>query len=418
MLSSVDQAESENRTEHRNSPFQEFWRRISGFIDSAIDYRFHPAAKIVIAALVSLVIVYRAREQLLHPAFWAEDGREFYAPAYNSHSLLLLLAPYSGYLHIVPRLCAAFAVQFPLSAGPLVMSICAILVMIAPIFYLLSNREGILSSDISKVLTCLIYSLAPFPPECFNNPTNSQWFGFLLLTIIASSASKSKIMLAVDYIVCVLFSLSGPFCFFVAVSALLLHFAMKMKLNRIPMIIMSIAALIQIPLALTAYNPLHVGHISAQSVLWSYFDSFRQVIGAHRFWLWVSASLLGIRLFYSFRSRSYLPLMMLICSFFCVLSLIRAYQPLDGRYLFPVVLASVLLIVPDRMNFLRNRREVLGALALLIWIGFPHKITVYKARDYGNYYQTEIRKFEQNPNSRSIDIPVAPGAWGGMTLRK
>ena len=54
---------------------------------------------------MALLVVRRA-DALTNPQFWAEDATIFFKTAFEQPTLASLLAPYAGYLHLVPR-CVA-----------------------------------------------------------------------------------------------------------------------------------------------------------------------------------------------------------------------------------------------------------------------------------------------------------------------
>ena len=52
------------------------------------------------------------------PQFWAEDGMEWYARAYNEPGLAGLLAPYGGYLQLYPRIAGWLCQLVPFASAP------------------------------------------------------------------------------------------------------------------------------------------------------------------------------------------------------------------------------------------------------------------------------------------------------------
>src|SRR4051812_3305174 len=86
--------------------------------------QFWSAAVVVTIAL----IVSRRPDGIWHAQFWAEDGKIWYADAYNEGPLRALLFPAAGYLQSFSRLAAALSVAFDLRHAPLVMNVAAVLV--------------------------------------------------------------------------------------------------------------------------------------------------------------------------------------------------------------------------------------------------------------------------------------------------
>jgi hypothetical protein len=74
--------------------------------------------RIVIAVAVVALIAIRKSDSLLNPQFWAEDGALFFIEVERYGGWGLLLRPYEGYLHFLPRLIAAGGGALPLAFVP------------------------------------------------------------------------------------------------------------------------------------------------------------------------------------------------------------------------------------------------------------------------------------------------------------
>lgn len=92
----------------------------------------------ILAFLVAcLLIVLRQPDDFTRPQFFTDDG-VFYEIAYNQGARVLL--PYSGFWHPIPSLTALLAAQLPLSWGPAVCAVLALLIHAAPVGFLFSSR--------------------------------------------------------------------------------------------------------------------------------------------------------------------------------------------------------------------------------------------------------------------------------------
>ncbi len=81
------------------------------------------------------------------PQFWAEDGFEWYARAYNDPGIANLIAPYGGYLQLFPRIAGWLSQAVPFAQAPLLMAILALAVQaIAPVFLLTDRFAGVVPS--------------------------------------------------------------------------------------------------------------------------------------------------------------------------------------------------------------------------------------------------------------------------------
>ena len=82
----------------------------------------------------------RSPDVLLKPQFWAEDGAVFYQQAHEFGFLHSVLIPYSGYVHLFPRLIAGLSLLLPLSFVPLFFNLAALAVQCLPAIYICTPR--------------------------------------------------------------------------------------------------------------------------------------------------------------------------------------------------------------------------------------------------------------------------------------
>src|SRR6266481_6539477 len=111
-------------------------------LDSAPERATARGADLALHALIFLVafvlVVSRRPDAIFNAQFYAEDGRFFYADAYN-FGWRCLLIPYGGYLSTLLRLVGLLALLVPFGLSPLLMNLCAIVVQILPIHIFLSS---------------------------------------------------------------------------------------------------------------------------------------------------------------------------------------------------------------------------------------------------------------------------------------
>lgn len=210
--------------------------------------------QICIGFLALLILVARRPDIFYNPQFFAEDGRVFFQAAYNSgFAINTLFEPYSGYIHIVPRLTALVTGFFDATIAPLVFNIVALSIQILPIVILWSNRfEKTIPNKWYKAALTFIYLCIPFSAEIHGNLTNSQWYlvlvGFLLIYI---TESKSRLINFIDRILLSLVSLTGPFSIFLTPIALIEAVKRKSRSGYIKFGIVFGASLLQVILLLT-----------------------------------------------------------------------------------------------------------------------------------------------------------------------
>ncbi len=164
---------------------------------------------LIVFAVSFLILLSRRPDAVLNAQFFAEDGRDWFLDAYN-HGLRSLFIPESGYLHLLHRMIALFAVLFPLALAPLVMNLCAIVVQILPVNIFLTSRFNYISLKI-RLLVCFLYLALPNAAEIHANVTNVQWHLALVafLVLLARPASDWGWRIF-DGVVLVLISFSSP----------------------------------------------------------------------------------------------------------------------------------------------------------------------------------------------------------------
>ncbi len=124
---------------------------------------------------------------------WAEDGATFVSEAYG-HNPLVLFEPYSGYLHIFPRLGAALATLFPVDLVPMVVTVIAALLTgaVATAVYLFARLR--LHSHVLPVVLWLDVAILPVAGgEVTDSIANSHWyliFGALWAVLVTPRSTR------------------------------------------------------------------------------------------------------------------------------------------------------------------------------------------------------------------------------------
>ncbi|HEY3987814.1 MAG TPA: hypothetical protein VGM02_00855 [Acidobacteriaceae bacterium] len=163
--------------------------------------------------VAALVIASHRPSSLLHAQFWAEDGRVWYAQAYEEGPLLPLTHTRDGYFQTLPRLFADASLEVPFHRAPLVMNILALLAQGLPVVFVLSRRGENWGSLRVRSALALLYLCLPNSAEWHANTTNTQW----VLALLASMVLLAKLPSGwagrvADLAVLVLCGLTGPFC--------------------------------------------------------------------------------------------------------------------------------------------------------------------------------------------------------------
>jgi hypothetical protein len=190
---------------------------------------FHAA----IFLLAFTVVIARRPDAVFHAQFYAEDGSKWFADAYNYGWWRVLLSPYEGYLHLVPRITGAIALLVPFSRAALVENLIAISLYAVPVNLLLSSRSAPWGSFKFRALLASIYLFLPNTWEVIANFSESEWIVALLaLLLLVALPPRTPAACAVDLTVFALFSLTGPFCFFFLPTAVFMLWRMRLDQGR------------------------------------------------------------------------------------------------------------------------------------------------------------------------------------------
>ena len=181
----------------------EAWRRTAAFLFSC------------------LVLFSRHPEALLHPQFWAEDGHVWYADAYNQGWWRPLFHTQDGYFQTLPRLGAALSLLVPLTAAPLTMNLLAVLAQALPVLLLLGPRSQTWGSLKMRAVLAAVYLALPNCWEMQAILTSTQWILALCVFLtLAGRPATSRVERLFDLALYTISGLTGPFCFFLLLVAL------------------------------------------------------------------------------------------------------------------------------------------------------------------------------------------------------
>jgi hypothetical protein len=167
-----------------------------------------------LAALVAVaVVIARRPDAVTNAQFWAEDGAEWFATAYNHGGLASLFLSYDGYLQTFSRLVAALFTPLGLRWAPLAFNLAAIAVQVAPALFLLSSRLDDAAPLPGRAVLAAAYLVIP-SFELNANLTNAQWHLAVLATLVVTArAPQSWAGRGFDVATVVLCALTGPFGF-------------------------------------------------------------------------------------------------------------------------------------------------------------------------------------------------------------
>lgn len=179
-------------------------------------YERHPVLWMLLAFAAAFALLFcRRPDALLHPRFYAEDGAIWYATAYNYGWWRVLLSPYQGYVHLLPRLMAGVALLFPIRYAPLVGNLTAITIETLPVLLLISPRSSVWGSLRVRLLLSALYLLLPNTEEVLGCITESQWIVALcVILILLATPPASRLVRTGSLVLLLIGALTGPFSIF------------------------------------------------------------------------------------------------------------------------------------------------------------------------------------------------------------
>ncbi len=157
--------------------------------------------------LVMSVLVFRRPDAFLIPQFHAEEGRNFFADAYNQ-GWSSLFNTVNGYFHVFPRLVILLSLSFTITPAylPTVYLVVTIACYLGLVFFIFKRFPG---TPWQKFFASLVVFFVPLGNEILMNQTNIQWFGALFLYLLFFFPSQKPHWLLL--LPLLFFSFTGPF---------------------------------------------------------------------------------------------------------------------------------------------------------------------------------------------------------------
>ena len=163
--------------------------------------------ELVVLAYAALSITYFRRPSLfVAPQIYVEDGVIFFAQQWTN-GWKSLLTPYSGYLHLAPRMIAGVSTWFPLAWTPRIYGIAALAFVVAAVLKASSPRVGFPFAYACALAVVLV----PNMDEITAFALNIHWWGAVILLLVGLSApARSAAELARDLAAVFIVGFSGP----------------------------------------------------------------------------------------------------------------------------------------------------------------------------------------------------------------
>jgi len=185
---------------------------------------------VIVALILAFVLIAALKMPFLltDGRFWAEEGRVYFAAAWEGRWFDALVAAHSGYLSIVPNAATLLASRFAsIETAPIVTALIALLVQtLAPILLAISAIPW-LRNPLALAAAFALVLLAPIATEVWLNTITSQFHLVLCTGIILASEARRGWAGAVQGATIALASLNGP-----GVAFLTPVFALRAVLDR------------------------------------------------------------------------------------------------------------------------------------------------------------------------------------------
>jgi hypothetical protein len=403
---------------------------------------------VLVFLFFAAVVVSRRPDVLFNAQFWAEDGKIWYADAYNLGIIQPFLHPAAGYFDTVPRLAALASLLLPLGIVPLFFICIAIVFQVLPAQFLMSSRCSEWGSVSARALFAFLYLGLPNSQEMHANITNTQWrLALLSLMILFARPVLSALWNAFDVSMLILSALSGPFIIFIAPIAAILYLSEPRNRQRMTLFLISgLGALIQGLAVLITGGEERV----AQAVRGATPELLIQILAKQVF----LAALVGRRTLagFSFESQSgWIIAVFAVCvgiaiecyallkappvlkAFtlfsFCILAVSLAF-PMTKSPQWPALLASggvrywffpMLAFMASVVWMLHGRNPAIvraTALALLLVMGYGIVQDWGHPRPVDFHFSDYVQKFSELPPGSTLFIPINPAGWAMQLMKR
>jgi hypothetical protein len=212
-------------------------------------YELSPSSRFFFFFAISFVILcIKSPDALKYPQFWAEDGAIFYAQQETS-AYPMILEPYAGYLHLIPRIVSWLAKPIDVFYTPLFYNVLAIIIDAFCISYILLQTTRTFGSYTIFIALFLLPTIG----DIYGTITNVQWFvqTCLVLCLIPVELNAQQGASAREVFIIALIivgSLTGPFSVILAATLLALYLVIAAArasnlATRIPALAMQVSAL-------------------------------------------------------------------------------------------------------------------------------------------------------------------------------
>lgn len=207
-------------------------------------------------ALSFLALVARRPETITRAEFYAEDGRVHYLGTYFGSPLDVLLRPYNGYLHVVPRAVGLLERLVPIQWAPALGNAVALLIVALVAGFLASDRLAPLLPDRrARLVAAAGFVLLPATQETLGSITFIQAYLVVFLVGVGLALTpRTRTGRAVETLAVAASALSTP----IAIVFVPLHWLRVRRFGRAALgsaVALTGAAAVQLAVLATSRPP-------------------------------------------------------------------------------------------------------------------------------------------------------------------
>ncbi|HWE00168.1 MAG TPA: hypothetical protein VG345_14050 [Bryobacteraceae bacterium] len=421
-------------------------RQMSTGADRGLRWYWHLLA----FCLAVAIIVSRRPDALFHAQFFAEDGRCWFADAYNRGWFVSLFKVQDGYFSTLSRLAAALSLLAPLRDAPLVMNLVGLLVQVLPVSLLISRRLASLGSLRLRCALALMYLAMPNCIEINVSVEYCQWHMALVeCLLVLASAPRGKIWKTFDCLCLLVAGLAGPLCLMLLPISAVYAWARRERWRLVPVAILAFTSAIQLcglfildpAIRARAHPPLGASFKGLARILAGqiYLGALGlNVSGAAMGKLILACAALAgtvVLIYWMFRAKLEFRLFAAFCILVFAAALrnpfilspagpppagMTAWQILAGtpaiRYWFLPTLMFCWMAVCLAFSVNRLSRWLGAALLFLMFFGIVRNWRYPALPDM--HFETYAQRLETSPKGTGLVIPQNPPGWSMLLVKR
>ena len=222
------------------------------------------------AAAICGVVLYVKQAPIFQlPQFYAEEGKFFFADAYNDGWSSLFYTA-NGYFHVFPRLLANLCLTLGVPYGLIpTVFVYACLPVYFLLWLMIFTRLAL--PPVAKAFMVLATILVPLGNEIFMNQTNIQWVMTLIPVVLyCGEQPQATWRRLIDYAILILCVFTGPFVLFLFPVFLLAALLEKQVTRRAAFLAICLVATIICAVSLSHFGSVDRIHGATKMTMYGY----------------------------------------------------------------------------------------------------------------------------------------------------